>query len=101
MRLQHVAEQIYAQPWLITASGHHSVRSLFEGKLARLRADDSAEDEFSSPFIVQGDGCLRSEEGGVNFFPYERYKETNSNVSIFTPENIASLLKKADASVRP
>jgi integrase len=30
-----------------------------------------------------------------------RYKETKSDVSIFTPENIASLLKKADASVRP
>jgi integrase len=30
-----------------------------------------------------------------------RYKETKSDVSIFTPENIASLLKKADVSVRP
>jgi integrase len=30
-----------------------------------------------------------------------RYKETKSDVSIFTHENIASLLKKADASLRP
>ena len=39
---------------------------------------------------------------GYSPFPgMVRYKETKSDVSIFTPENIASLLKKADASVRP
>jgi integrase len=30
-----------------------------------------------------------------------RYKETKSDVSIFTPENIACLLKKADATLQP
>jgi len=39
---------------------------------------------------------------GYSPFPgMVRYKETKSDVSIFTPENIASLLKKADVSVRP
>jgi integrase len=39
---------------------------------------------------------------GASPFPgMVRYKETKSNVSIFTPENIASLLKKADAALRP
>jgi integrase len=39
---------------------------------------------------------------GASPFPgMVRYKETKSNVSIFTPENIASLLKKADATLRP
>ena len=30
-----------------------------------------------------------------------RYKETKTSVSIFTPENIASLLTKADKTLRP
>lgn len=39
---------------------------------------------------------------GYSPFPgMVRYKETKSDVSIFTPENIASLLKKADATLRP
>ena len=39
---------------------------------------------------------------GASPFPgMVRYKETKSNVSMFTPENIATLLKKADASLRP
>ncbi len=39
---------------------------------------------------------------GYSPFPgMVRYKETKSNVSIFTPEQIASLLTKADASLRP
>jgi len=39
---------------------------------------------------------------GASPFPgMVRYKETKSDVSIFTPENIASLLKKADAALRP
>jgi signal peptide peptidase SppA len=55
MRLQHIAEQIYHQPWLITATGHRSVQNLFESKLAKVcqfKADDDA-DEYDSPFIVQ------------------------------------------------
>src|SRR5580658_3711832 len=39
---------------------------------------------------------------GYNPFPgMVRYKETKSDVSIFTPEQIANLLNKADATVRP
>jgi len=39
---------------------------------------------------------------GYSPFPgMVRYKEAKSDVSIFTPENIASLLKKADATLRP
>ena len=39
---------------------------------------------------------------GASPFPgMVRYKETKSDVSIFTPENIASLLKKADVTLRP
>jgi len=39
---------------------------------------------------------------GASPFPgMVRYKETKSAVSIFTPENIASLLKKADGTLRP
>lgn len=33
MRYQHVAEQIYHKPWLITPSAHASIVSLFESKL--------------------------------------------------------------------
>ena len=39
---------------------------------------------------------------GYSPFPgMVRYKETKSDVSIFTPENIASLLKKADGAYGP
>jgi integrase len=40
-------------------------------------------------------------KGSSPFPGMVRYKETKSDVSIFTPENIASLLKKADAALRP
>jgi integrase len=40
-------------------------------------------------------------KGGSPFPAMVRYKETKSAVSIFTPENIASLLIKADATLRP
>ena len=38
---------------------------------------------------------------GSPFPAMVRYKETKAPVSIFTPENIASLLTKADATLRP
>ena len=38
---------------------------------------------------------------GSPFPAMMRYKETKSAVSIFTPEHIASLLKKADATLKP
>ena len=40
-------------------------------------------------------------KGGCPFPAMVRYKETKSAVSIFTPENIASLLSKADTTLRP
>jgi integrase len=40
-------------------------------------------------------------KGGNPFMGMVRYKETKTPVSIFTPENIASLLTKADATLRP
>jgi integrase len=40
-------------------------------------------------------------KGGSPFPAMVRYKETKSAVSIFTPENIASLLTKADKTLRP
>jgi integrase len=40
-------------------------------------------------------------KGSSPFPAMMRYKETKSAVSIFTPENIASLLAKADATLRP
>ena len=40
-------------------------------------------------------------KGASPFTGIVRYKETKSPVSIFTPENIASLLSKADASLKP
>jgi integrase len=40
-------------------------------------------------------------KGASPFTGMVRYKETKSPVSIFTPENIASLLPKADASLKP
>jgi integrase len=40
-------------------------------------------------------------KGGSPFPAMVRYKETKSAVSIFTPENIASLLTKADTTLRP
>jgi len=40
-------------------------------------------------------------KSGSPFPAMVRYKETKSAVSIFTPENIASLLTKADATLRP
>jgi integrase len=40
-------------------------------------------------------------KAGSPFPAMVRYKETKSPVSIFTPENIASLLTKADATLRP
>src|SRR5476651_614390 len=40
-------------------------------------------------------------KGGSPFPAMVRYKETKSDVSIFTPENIASLLTKADNTLRP
>jgi integrase len=40
-------------------------------------------------------------KGGSSFPAMVRYKETKSAVSIFTPENIASLLTKADVTLRP
>jgi len=40
-------------------------------------------------------------KGGSPFPAMVRYKETKSAVSIFTPENIASLLNKADATLKP
>jgi integrase len=40
-------------------------------------------------------------KGGSPFPAMVRYKETKSAVSIFTPENIAKLLTRADATLRP
>jgi hypothetical protein len=40
-------------------------------------------------------------KGGSPFPAIMRYKETKDAVSIFTPENIASLLAKADNTLRP
>jgi integrase len=40
-------------------------------------------------------------KGGSPFPAMVRYKETKSAVSIFTPENIASLLTRADVTLRP
>jgi integrase len=40
-------------------------------------------------------------KGGSPFPAMVRYKETKAPVSIFTPENIASLLTKADKTLRP
>jgi integrase len=40
-------------------------------------------------------------KGGSPFPAMVRYKETKSAVSIFTPENITSLLTKADTTLRP
>jgi integrase len=40
-------------------------------------------------------------KGGSPFPAMVRYKETKSAVSIFNPENIASLLTKADTTLRP
>jgi integrase len=40
-------------------------------------------------------------KGGSPFPAMVRYKETKSAVSIFTPENICSLLTKADVTLRP
>jgi integrase len=40
-------------------------------------------------------------KGGSPFPAMVRYKETKSAVSIFTPENIGSLLTKADVTLRP
>jgi integrase len=40
-------------------------------------------------------------KAGSPFPAMVRYKETKSAVSIFTPENIASLLTKADTTLRP
>jgi integrase len=40
-------------------------------------------------------------KGGSPFPAMVRYKETKSAVSIFTPESIASLLTKADTTLRP
>jgi signal peptide peptidase SppA len=55
MRLQHIAEQIYHQPWLITSTGHRSVQNLFESKLAKACQFEASDDgeEYDSPFIVQ------------------------------------------------
>ena len=54
MRLQHVAEQIFNRPWLITVSGHAAIRSLFESKLARTLADEET-DAPDFPFVVKRD----------------------------------------------
>jgi integrase len=40
-------------------------------------------------------------KGGSPFPAMVRYKETKAPVSIFTPKNIALLLGKADATLRP
>jgi integrase len=40
-------------------------------------------------------------KGSSPFPAMMRYKETKASVSIFTPENIASLLTKADVTLRP
>jgi integrase len=40
-------------------------------------------------------------KSGSPFPAMVRYKETKASVSIFTPENIGSLLAKADATLRP
>jgi integrase len=40
-------------------------------------------------------------KGGSPFPAMVRYKETKSAVSIFTPENIAGLLNRADATLKP
>lgn len=34
MRLQHIIEQVYCRPWLITEAGHAAIRGLLESKLA-------------------------------------------------------------------
>ncbi|SDU31257.1 serine protease, ClpP class [Verrucomicrobium sp. GAS474] len=43
MRLQHIIQAVYNEPWLITAGGHASVQRLLEAKMGRARADDDAE----------------------------------------------------------
>ena len=40
-------------------------------------------------------------KGASPFTGMVRYKETKTSVSIFTPENIAALLTKADDSLKP
>ncbi|HKP93447.1 MAG TPA: S49 family peptidase [Chthoniobacterales bacterium] len=44
MRLQRVLEQVYHQPWLIKPSGHYSIQSLIERKLASVAARESNEE---------------------------------------------------------
>ena len=51
MRFQHVAEQIYHRPWLITPSAHHSVQQLLESKLCKS-AYFEASDANASAFFV-------------------------------------------------
>jgi integrase len=48
---------------------------------------------------AEGRGYLM--KGGSPFPAMVRYKETKAAVSLFTPENIASLLAKADKTLRP
>jgi ClpP class serine protease len=53
MRLQHVAQEVVSQPWLITPSGHQAVRALLESKLARTVADEDGEEaDQEFPFVV-------------------------------------------------
>jgi signal peptide peptidase SppA len=53
MRLQHVAEQIYYRPWLITPSGHASIQRLLETKFATNGEFKADSDTDASAFFVQ------------------------------------------------
>jgi protease-4 len=45
MRFQHVAEQIYSKPWLITPSAHASIVRLFQSKYASSFVFDAKADD--------------------------------------------------------
>jgi predicted AAA+ superfamily ATPase len=81
-------------------AGRAELREMIRIALERIRAGRPAKSVLMVGLRGAGKTVLLLK--GYSPFPgMVRYKETKSDVSIFTPENIARLLKKADASVRP
>jgi signal peptide peptidase SppA len=66
MRFQYIAEHIYAQPWLITARGHASVKKVFEARLSRVaKAAGAVESEIEDPMgFARPEACIDSSNIG-------------------------------------
>ena len=85
MRLQHIIEQVYYQPWFITPEGHASVVRLLENKLFSAASEDDTEDLMGmivrkrETSYIDGDGIGHIQMLGVLGNKLSQIEETCGN----------------------